>query len=245
LEEHDMTDHNQSSADIHDLAFEKAVEAYWLAPNNTVESIRAAICAYLSGAPAQAAVVPAADERERCIAICEGWMDRFEGMEIQYTSPREYACDAINDIMDLIRDGIDPRSQAKEPEASGQKGSPTVRRVRVGEASADLPATSEFMDVTAGETAPHFQLSAGSAKAKKLAEKYERILDRAKTMRRTSMEMRVFEDDMETIIAALRVLNEPQPPSTYTEICMNEKCPRGCGVPVEVVRSTVTRPQQS
>lgn len=44
-------------------------------------------------------------ERDRCIAICEGWMERFEGMEIQYTSAREYACDAINDIIDLIRDG--------------------------------------------------------------------------------------------------------------------------------------------
>jgi len=48
-------------------------------------------------------------ERDRCVAVCEGWMERFEGTEIQYTSPREYACDAINDIIDLIRDGCDPR----------------------------------------------------------------------------------------------------------------------------------------
>lgn len=116
---------------------------------------------------AQAAVVPAADERERCIAICEGWMERFEGMEIQYTSPREYACDAINDIMDLIRDGIDPRSQAKEPEAnetgprcgSGSQGS---SRSVDGRAST---ATSELMGVTAGETAPHFHLSAATEDA--------------------------------------------------------------------------------
>ena len=43
----------------------------------------------------------------------------------------------------------------------------------------------------------------------KLAEKYERILDRAKTMRRTRMEMRVFEDDMEIIISALRAARPP------------------------------------
>ncbi|HWW62018.1 MAG TPA: hypothetical protein VN181_11675 [Thermoanaerobaculia bacterium] len=57
-------------------------------------------------------------ERDRCVAICEGWMERFEGMEIQYTSPREYACDAINDIMDLIRDGIDPSSSVTRPKPS-------------------------------------------------------------------------------------------------------------------------------
>jgi len=43
-----------------------------------------------------------------------------------------------------------------------------------------------------------------ASKRLKLAEKYARILDRAKTMRRSSMQMRVFEDDMECIIAALR-----------------------------------------
>lgn len=43
-----------------------------------------------------------------------------------------------------------------------------------------------------------------ASKRLKLAEKYARILDRAKTMRRSSMQMRVFEDDMEYIIAALR-----------------------------------------
>lgn len=48
-------------------------------------------------------------ERERCIAICEGWIGRFQDTEIQYTSPREYAVDAIEDIVDLIRDGTDPR----------------------------------------------------------------------------------------------------------------------------------------
>jgi hypothetical protein len=45
-------------------------------------------------------------------------------------------------------------SQAKEPEASGGTAQCASPEVRVGEASADLPATSEHMDVTAGETAP-------------------------------------------------------------------------------------------
>ena len=51
-----------------------------------------------------------ANERERCIAICEGWIGRYQETEIQYTSPREYAIDAIDDIIDLIRDGTDPRT---------------------------------------------------------------------------------------------------------------------------------------
>lgn len=51
-------------------------------------------------------------ERERCIAICEGWIGRYQNKEIQYTSPREYAVDAIDDIIDLIRDGTDPRPAA-------------------------------------------------------------------------------------------------------------------------------------
>lgn len=57
-------------------------------------------------------------ERERCIAICEGWIGRFQDTEIKYTSAREYAVDAIDDIVDLIRDGTDPRlpvSTQKDP----------------------------------------------------------------------------------------------------------------------------------
>ena len=45
-------------------------------------------------------------------------------------------------------------SQAKEPEAGGGDAQGATPEVRVGEASADLPTTSEHMDVTAGETAP-------------------------------------------------------------------------------------------
>jgi hypothetical protein len=47
------------------------------------------------------------------------------------------------------------QSQAKEPEASGGLCTDASHAVRLGEASADLPTTSEHMDVTAGETAPN------------------------------------------------------------------------------------------
>jgi len=47
-------------------------------------------------------------------------------------------------------------SQAKEPEASGGLCADAPHAVRVGEAGADQSATSEHMDVTAGETAPNF-----------------------------------------------------------------------------------------
>lgn len=53
------------------------------------------------------------------------------------------------------------RAKATEGKAGNAEGTPLVRQtttgtgLRVGEASADLPATSELMDVTAGETAPN------------------------------------------------------------------------------------------
>lgn len=49
-------------------------------------------------------------ERKRCIAICEGWIGTFQDREIKYTSAREYAIHAIEDIIDLIRDGHRPGS---------------------------------------------------------------------------------------------------------------------------------------
>lgn len=51
---------------------------------------------------------PVAAERARCIAICESWVGTFQDVEIKYTAPREYAIDAINDIVDLIRSGHTP-----------------------------------------------------------------------------------------------------------------------------------------
>ncbi len=57
-------------------------------------------------------------ERERCIALCEGWIGTFQDREIKYTTPREYAIGAIEDIIDLIRAGHrigDAVSSQKEP----------------------------------------------------------------------------------------------------------------------------------
>jgi len=45
-----------------------------------------------------------ATERKRCIAICEGWIGTYQYREIKYTSASDYAVDAIEDIIDLIRD---------------------------------------------------------------------------------------------------------------------------------------------
>lgn len=44
-------------------------------------------------------------ERFRCIALCDGWINSFKHREIKYVGAREYAIDAIRDIMDLISDG--------------------------------------------------------------------------------------------------------------------------------------------
>lgn len=44
-------------------------------------------------------------ERFRCIALCDGWINSFKDREIKYVGAREYAIDAIRDIMDLISDG--------------------------------------------------------------------------------------------------------------------------------------------
>jgi hypothetical protein len=54
-------------------------------------------------------------ERERCIAICEGWVGTFQDKEIKYVAPRTYAVDAIEDIIGLIRDGTDPRVAGAVP----------------------------------------------------------------------------------------------------------------------------------
>ncbi len=57
---------------------------------------------------------------------------------------------------------LNPVAKATEGKAGMAVGEAHVRRstagtgLRVGEAGADQPATSEHMDVTAGETAPNF-----------------------------------------------------------------------------------------
>lgn len=59
-------------------------------------------------------------ERERCLAICEGWIGTFQDTEIKFTTAREYAVDAIEDIVELIRNGHDPRALAEQPRSEGQ-----------------------------------------------------------------------------------------------------------------------------
>jgi hypothetical protein len=51
-----------------------------------------------------------ANERERCIAVCESWIGTFQKFELKHTGAREYAVDAIGDIIEVIREGIDPRA---------------------------------------------------------------------------------------------------------------------------------------
>lgn len=51
------------------------------------------------------------DERGRCTAICEGWIGAFQEREIKYIDARTYAVDAIDDIIELIICGHDPRIQ--------------------------------------------------------------------------------------------------------------------------------------
>jgi hypothetical protein len=54
--------------------------------------------------------VALANERERCIAVCESWIGTFQKFELKYTGAPEYAVDAIEDIIEVIREGIDPRA---------------------------------------------------------------------------------------------------------------------------------------
>lgn len=50
------------------------------------------------------------NERERCIAICERWIGSFQHANPTTISPRTWAVDAIEDIIELIRSGEDPQS---------------------------------------------------------------------------------------------------------------------------------------
>jgi hypothetical protein len=54
--------------------------------------------------------VALANERERCIAVCESWIGTFQKFELKHTGAREYAVDAIGDIIEVIREGTDPRA---------------------------------------------------------------------------------------------------------------------------------------
>lgn len=57
------------------------------------------------------------EERERCVAICEGWLAAYEGVEIKYTSARKYATDAVKDIRDAIISGTQPDRMSCETQS--------------------------------------------------------------------------------------------------------------------------------
>jgi hypothetical protein len=53
-------------------------------------------------------IIAAATEaraREECGAICDEWLAQFSDKEIEFTTAREYATDAVKDIAELIRTG--------------------------------------------------------------------------------------------------------------------------------------------
>lgn len=58
--------------------------------------------------------------RETAIAICERWLAAFAEIEIEHTSARQYASDAVRDIIDQIRE-IDV-SASPSPEALPASG---------------------------------------------------------------------------------------------------------------------------
>jgi len=79
-----------------------SVDEYKLSASDKAKVVAALRLAASSPAMVEQAVEA---ERKRCTALCEGWIGRFQDRDIQYTSAREYAVGAIEDIIDLIRDG--------------------------------------------------------------------------------------------------------------------------------------------
>ena len=61
-----------------------------------------------------------ADPELTPVAICDEWLARFGAVEIKYTSAREYAVDAVNDIRDQLAalSRLEPRPQEGEPVAA-------------------------------------------------------------------------------------------------------------------------------
>ena len=113
------------------------------------------------------------------------------------------------DWINLIHNEYDPRPNLGKADYSGFEWDDGTGRIADAIMADKVLALREAADrIEALEEA----LAQAGPKQLKLAEKYERILDRAKTMRRTSMEMRVFEDDMEIIISALRAARPPAAP---------------------------------
>lgn len=49
-------------------------------------------------------------ERNRYIAICQGWLEAFQHRRPQYVSAQDWACDAIKDIIDGISSNQSPHA---------------------------------------------------------------------------------------------------------------------------------------
>lgn len=52
---------------------------------------------------------------EQCAKMADGWLAAHGNTEIQYTSAREYACDAVADIADAIRELAMPSTDGESP----------------------------------------------------------------------------------------------------------------------------------
>jgi hypothetical protein len=57
-----------------------------------------------------------AEEREACALLADGWTAIFGHLPIKYTTPRDYAADAVRDIADAIR--ARASSSATQPETA-------------------------------------------------------------------------------------------------------------------------------
>lgn len=55
-------------------------------------------------------------EREACLSVLQRWVEVFGTTQIQYTSAREYACDAIQDCIDIVRS----RAQTAREDGDGK-----------------------------------------------------------------------------------------------------------------------------
>lgn len=62
--------------------------------------------------PAESAAVAA--ERERCAKLCDIWVARYGSGDIQYITPTEFASDAVKDIADAIRRGVNAPALPRE-----------------------------------------------------------------------------------------------------------------------------------
>jgi hypothetical protein len=106
-----------------------------------------------------AAPVETEDDTEDMAAVGRAFMEAIEQARLSDPWVKTWApiqCPS-EIIFDLLNREVDQESQAKEPEASGGLCAVAPHAVQVGSSVVgSRTATSERMDVTAGETAPHF-----------------------------------------------------------------------------------------